>query len=461
MAKHLAANETLKMLISSYNGTDCIIPGLEAAVHRATTARKKSALTSSAGMEGHDDYVAVGPNPDVVEDLGDGRATFNYGPIPQWSEWTCMLNTYCQIADLKMPTFTYNELEVKTLAGKAKCEYECLGEWVVDKPICTDILDKIGENTIIINQDIHPTEEGDTRTVNCKAIGTSKKDGQHRVAALMVARILPHVTCLSDAVETMNEMKKNKRASVRAKKRERQSASISFDGPGLLDASEGELSKRQKKLLAKARTQQRRLLGSENGESQMRDRSYTQTAHAQENDVDVAMDNVLLEMNETKQSQLKEAALRRATINDVGVLLEMIQQYAESEGQSTAVSLTEETLIRDGFGANKVFYAILAEKDGDAVGFCLFYISYATWEGRCLFLEDIYLSKDASNLGKLFFIALSKIAKSLDCGRILWMALDDHNEGAQRFYSSIGGTKFAEWQLYRMSREGIASLSET
>lgn len=49
----------------------------------------------------------------------------------------------------------------------------------------------------------------------------------------------------------------------------------------------------------------------------------------------------------------------------------------------------------DGFGANPYFQCLVAE-DTDTpdvlIGYCLFFYTYSTWEGRSLYMEDLYVT---------------------------------------------------------------------
>ena len=53
-----------------------------------------------------------------------------------------------------------------------------------------------------------------------------------------------------------------------------------------------------------------------------------------------------------------------------------------------------------GFGADPAFEALIAEQDGAAVGLCLFFESFSSWDGRRgVYVQDIYISETARGLG--------------------------------------------------------------
>lgn len=86
--------------------------------------------------------------------------------------------------------------------------------------------------------------------------------------------------------------------------------------------------------------------------------------------------------------------IRLAIESDCESILGLIQELATFEKEPLAVKNTVEQLRKDGFGKNPLFHAYLAELDGKAIGFSLFFFSYSTWVGKCLYLEDLYVSRD-------------------------------------------------------------------
>ena len=84
--------------------------------------------------------------------------------------------------------------------------------------------------------------------------------------------------------------------------------------------------------------------------------------------------------------------IRFATIDDVGVLLQLIRGLAVYEKAPDAVVATEEDLRQHGFGPKRHFEALLAFLDGEPAGFALFHPRFSTWLGRPgVYLEDIFV----------------------------------------------------------------------
>ena len=110
--------------------------------------------------------------------------------------------------------------------------------------------------------------------------------------------------------------------------------------------------------------------------------------------------------------------IRLATVEDVSEIRRLIVGLALYEKEPAAtVEVTEEELRRDGFGAQPVFRCLLAEVESVAVGFALFFYNYSTWQGRCIYLEDLYVDESArgTGTGTLLLKTVAAIAHAEGC----------------------------------------------
>ena len=88
--------------------------------------------------------------------------------------------------------------------------------------------------------------------------------------------------------------------------------------------------------------------------------------------------------------------IRFASPDDVPIILEFIKGLAAFENELDAVKTTQADLLRDGFGPQPKFDVLIAELDGEPVGFALFFPTYSTWEGRpSLYLEALFVVESA------------------------------------------------------------------
>lgn len=93
-------------------------------------------------------------------------------------------------------------------------------------------------------------------------------------------------------------------------------------------------------------------------------------------------------------------AIRPATPGDVATILGFVRELAAFEREPDAVAATEPMLAEALFGAHRAAEAVIAERDGVAVGFALFFRNFSTWTGRPgLYLEDLYVTPAARRRG--------------------------------------------------------------
>jgi hypothetical protein len=79
-----------------------------------------------------------------------------------------------------------------------------------------------------------------------------------------------------------------------------------------------------------------------------------------------------------------EISIRRATADDVGAILRLIKELAVYEREPLeSVIVTEEVLLRDGFGDQPMFHVLIAETQGEsgteAIGMAFYFYTYSTW----------------------------------------------------------------------------------
>ena len=144
---------------------------------------------------------------------------------------------------------------------------------------------------------------------------------------------------------------------------------------------------------------------------------------------------------ENHQINIREA--RPTDMNAVHALITELAIYEKAEDQMVN---TVNQLIEDGFGKKPLFDCIVAEIDKNVVGFALFYTSYSTWKGACLYLEDFLVTEKlrGQGVGKLLFDKVYQIAKTRKVGRFEWQVLD-WNEPAINFYKKYNAILDPEW----------------
>lgn len=160
-------------------------------------------------------------------------------------------------------------------------------------------------------------------------------------------------------------------------------------------------------------------------------------------------------------TSIENLKIRETNEEDCELILSLIKEIAEYEKMSDEVIATEETLRESIFNNNRAEVVIL-ELDEKPVGYALFFYNFSTFVGRSgLYLEDIFIKKEARGrgIGKEVFKFIAKKAREEGCKRIEWVCLD-WNEPSIKFYKSLGAVAMDEWTIYRLNENEIKKLSE-
>ena len=153
--------------------------------------------------------------------------------------------------------------------------------------------------------------------------------------------------------------------------------------------------------------------------------------------------------------------IRAATIDDAALLRTLIRGLAEYEHQLDEVTITEDDLRRDGFGHNPGFRALIAEWDGEAAGYALFFEYYSTWVGRGLYLEDLFVREQfrERGIGSGLLARVARIALEEQCAALHWEVLN-WNTKAIDMYREIGAEFPDQWRRVRLSGEALERLAK-
>jgi GNAT superfamily N-acetyltransferase len=155
-------------------------------------------------------------------------------------------------------------------------------------------------------------------------------------------------------------------------------------------------------------------------------------------------------------------SIRPAQKSDVPAILQLIRDLAEYERAPNEAVATAENLEEALFGERPAAEVLLGEENGEPVCFALFFYNFSTWLGRRgLYLEDLFVRPDVrgKGYGRALLVRLAQIAREQGCGRMEWAVLD-WNEPAIQFYRKLGARPNEEWTIFRLTRDGIASLAE-
>ncbi|GAA6768137.1 N-acetyltransferase family protein [Flavobacterium sp. 22076] len=160
--------------------------------------------------------------------------------------------------------------------------------------------------------------------------------------------------------------------------------------------------------------------------------------------------------------------IRKGNPEDMKSVLGLIQELAIFEKEPDAVVITEEDLVRDGFGEKPLFQVFVAEIDSEEnkggkeiVGIALYYYRYSTWKGKTIHLEDLIVKEKmrGTGLGSALYSEIMKQGKRDNVRRVEWNVLD-WNTPAVKFYENSGAKILDEWRVVQMDETGINSFLE-
>ncbi len=151
--------------------------------------------------------------------------------------------------------------------------------------------------------------------------------------------------------------------------------------------------------------------------------------------------------------------VRFAERSDSETLYNMICELAVYENMLSDVVNSPEQIEKVVFSENAA-KAFLADVDGDAVGFALFFETYSTFLGvKGIHLEDLYVREAyrGSGYGKALFKAVADYTEKNGYGRMEWCCLD-WNKPSQSFYDFMGGRHLDSWWIYRLSGDALKDV---
>jgi len=152
---------------------------------------------------------------------------------------------------------------------------------------------------------------------------------------------------------------------------------------------------------------------------------------------------------------------RFARPEDTGIILKFIKALALYEHMEDEV-VADEALLREWIFEKEKAEVLFALKEGEPVGFALFFHNFSTFLGRAgIYLEDLFVepAHRGEGYGKGLLKELARIALERGCGRLDWACLD-WNKPSIDFYLSLEAEALSDWTCYRLSGESLKKMAE-
>src|SRR5882724_1675696 len=154
--------------------------------------------------------------------------------------------------------------------------------------------------------------------------------------------------------------------------------------------------------------------------------------------------------------------IRRARPDEAGLVLSLVRELAEYEKLLHEVEATEAMIGEALFGGNVRLFCDIAEWNGEAAGFAVWFINFSTFSGRSgIYLEDLFVrpALRGKGIGKALLSHLAKESVANGWSRLQWSVLD-WNTPSIEFYKSLGAVLMDEWTVCRIGGPALAALAE-
>lgn len=136
-------------------------------------------------------------------------------------------------------------------------------------------------------------------------------------------------------------------------------------------------------------------------------------------------------------------SIRAGVPADAPALLDLIKGLADYERGLHLVTNTPEAIVADAFGPSPCCSFALAFVAGQEkpAGMAIWYYRYSSWQGRSMYLEDLFVWPEHRGLGigKALFMHVAKLAEAEKLAAMCWQVLD-WNTPAIDFYHRLGAT---------------------
>ena len=160
-------------------------------------------------------------------------------------------------------------------------------------------------------------------------------------------------------------------------------------------------------------------------------------------------------------TETRGVTIRQAEPSDGDAFIQLVIGLANFESLPPPDVAGRQRLLEDAFGKHKRFDLLLAEIEGQAVGYAVIFETYSSFLARPkLYLEDLFVNPQfrGCGAGLALFKACAQEAVRRGCARMQWTVLD-WNESAIRFYERLGAEHEKTWHSYGLGEEQLQQLS--
>jgi diamine N-acetyltransferase len=153
--------------------------------------------------------------------------------------------------------------------------------------------------------------------------------------------------------------------------------------------------------------------------------------------------------------------IRSAQPSDADLVFALVCELAEYEHLQHEMVAKPQDIAAALFAPAPRLSCDIAEWNGEAAGFAVWFSSFSTFKGRFgLYLEDLFVRPPfrRKGIGRALLRRLAQHCVEQDYARFEWAVLD-WNAPSIRFYESIGARVMHEWKLCRLTGPALAQFA--
>ena len=141
---------------------------------------------------------------------------------------------------------------------------------------------------------------------------------------------------------------------------------------------------------------------------------------------------------------MENIIIRTGEKADIPAIYDLVVELAIYEKEPDAVTATLEDYHND--FEEGIFKTLVAEMDGKIVGMMLYYMTYSTWKGKMVYLDDFVVNEQyrRHGIGQLLYDRFIVESKKMKAKLVKWQVIH-WNEPAINFYKKNNATIETEW----------------
>lgn len=158
---------------------------------------------------------------------------------------------------------------------------------------------------------------------------------------------------------------------------------------------------------------------------------------------------------------MSDITITKAKKEEAEKVLYFIKELAKYENMRKYVKATVEDIEKHIFD-DKRANVIFVRKDGEAVGFAIYFYSFSTFLSRpTLHLEDFFVNRKfrGQGMGKKVLSYLAQKAIDRGCLRFEWTCLE-WNKPSIKFYEKLGAKPLRGWIPFRIDGKDLISFAK-